>query len=268
MSLGGVATSAAFFDLDKTVLARSSMMAFAPSFRRAGMLRRSALLRAAWSHLCYVRWGAGPRRLERVQRAVLRTTAGWDQAQVRDLVAGGLEVAIDPIVHREAADAIAAHRAAGRPVVLVSAAPEELVEPIGARLGVDAVIASRAVLDAAGCYSGRLERYAYGPAKALLIQEWAAERGIELASSWAYSDSATDVPMLEAVGNAVAVNPDRVLRRVASLRGWSIERFGLAPPAEPPAPSKVGRASAAVAVMAAATGGFTVWARRRPSRAG
>lgn len=216
---------AAFFDLDKTVLARSSMMAFAPAFFRAGLLRRRNLLQGAATQLVYVRWGAGPRRVARIQKSVLSVTCGWDQAEVRRLVGAGLGDAIDPITHAEAVALIAEHRRAGRRIVLVSAAPEELAEPIGARLGADTVIASRAVLDEQGCYSGRLERYAFGPAKADLIGDLARREGIDLERSWAYSDSITDLPMLEAVGYPHAVNPDRALREEATRRGWPILSF-------------------------------------------
>lgn len=268
---------AAFFDLDKTVLAQSSMMAFAPAFFRAGLLRRRNLLQGAATQLVYVRWGAGPHRVARVQKSVLSLTCGWDQAEVRRLVGAGLGDAIDPITHAEAVALIAEHRAAGRRIVLVSAAPEELAEPIGARLRVDTVIASRAVLDERGCYSGRLERYAYGPAKADLIRELARREGIDLDRSWAYSDSITDLPMLEAVGHPVAVNPDRRLRRIALLRGWEVARFELRPDPEPVAghpqaptePAPVAEPASrrglrrAPALALAVTGVLTAWWYRR-----
>ena len=258
---------AAFFDLDKTVLARSSMMAFAPAFFRAGLLQRHNLLKGAASQLVYVRWGAGPRRVARIQRSVLSVTCGWDQAEVRRLVGAGMDDAVDPITYAEAVTLIAEHRAAGRRIVLVSAAPEELVEPIGTRLGADTVIASRAVLDERGRYSGRLERYAYGPAKAELVEDLARREGIDLEQSWAYSDSITDLPMLEAVGHPVAVNPDRALRRVALLRGWEVARFELRP--DPDAAEGSGRPRAwrpGSTVAAAATAGALAawWARLRP----
>ncbi|MHB1930691.1 MAG: HAD family hydrolase [Acidimicrobiales bacterium] len=246
---------AAFFDLDKTVLARSSMMAFAPAMYRAGLLRRRNLVQGAATHVVYQRWGAGPRRVARVQRSVLSVTCGWDQAQVRRLVCDGIGDVIDPITHTEAVGLIAAHRAAGRRVVLVSAAPEEMAEPIGVRLGLDTVIASRAALDDQGRYSGRLERYAYGPAKAALITDLASGDGIDLAASWAYSDSITDLPMLESVGHPVAVNPDRALRRVALLRGWEVARFRVAPA---PPPLRRGRGAAVAAGLVTAW-----WVRRR-----
>jgi phosphoserine phosphatase len=110
-------------------------------------------------------------------------------------------------------------------VVIVSASPEELVVPLGRYLGADAVIASRALLDEAGRYTGAMAFYAYGPYKAEAILGLAEERNIALEGSFAYSDSYTDVPMLEVVGHPVAVNPDRVLQKLARERDWEVRQF-------------------------------------------
>jgi phosphoserine phosphatase len=109
--------------------------------------------------------------------------------------------------------------------VIISSSPIETVEPIGEHLGVDDVIATRARLDGQGRYTGDLEFYAYGPYKADAIREMAVAQGIDLARSYAYSDSITDLPMLELVGNPVAVNPDRELARIAREREWEIRYF-------------------------------------------
>ncbi|MDQ6839267.1 MAG: HAD-IB family hydrolase [Actinomycetota bacterium] len=278
---------AAFFDVDKTVIARSSMAAFAPAFRRQGLLHRRTLIRGAWTHLLFVRFGAGAKKVARLQRAVLALTEGWDQALVRRVVASELDSVILPVAFTDAIEAIAAHRRAGRLVYLVSAAPEEVVGPLAARLGMDGAIASQAEVDADGCYTGRMGRYVYGPAKAAAVAEFARRDGVVLADSWAFSDSVTDLPMLEAVGHPVAVNPDRALRRAAVERGWEIRRFqrvGL--PQASDNPTRTASASTdanlpvlhqrswsvpAVAAVAAATGGITAWhylhrpAGRRPA---
>lgn len=274
---------AAFFDLDRTVIARSSMMAFARAFQRAGLLSKRAALRSAWTHLRFTRAGAGPEELARIRARVLQVTTGWPQADVRRIVAAGLADAIAPIVYREAAELLAEHRRAGRLVYLVSAAPEEIVEPIGGHLGVDGVVASRAYLDGDGCYLGTLERYCYGPAKADSVVELAARLGIDLARSWAYSDSATDVPMLEVVGHPVAVNPDRALRDVAEARGWPVLDFRMLGPdtgeelvaaidgISDDGPGSTGRrrwawpALASTAAVVTTTGGVAAWLRRRGS---
>lgn len=259
---------AAFFDLDRTVIARSSVMAFARPLQRAGLLSRRAALRGAWTHVRFVRSGAGPEALARISARVLQVTTGWPQEQVRRVVAAHLVGTIDPIVYAEAVELLAEHRLAGRRVYLVSAAPEEIVEPIGAHLGVDGVVASRAHIDERGCYGGTLERYCYGPAKATCITDLARRAGIDLSASWAYSDSATDAPMLEAVGHPVAVNPDRPLRALAARHGWpavTFHRLGRRPvrAVEVPLRRWTWPAVASTAAVMTTTGGVTAWLLRR-----
>src|SRR5205085_10935931 len=132
---------------------------------------------------------------------------------------------LTPIIYAEALELIEEHRLAGRKTVIVSSSPIETVEPIGEHLGVDDVIATRARLDAEGRYTGELEFYAYGPHKAEAIREMAVAEGLDLAGSYAYSDSISDLPLLELVGNPVAVNPDRELTRVAREREWDVRYF-------------------------------------------
>jgi HAD superfamily hydrolase (TIGR01490 family) len=269
---------AAFFDLDKTVIAKASMMAFARDFRRQGLLTRRTMAKGLWIQLVYVHLGASSEKLTRVRQSVLSLTRGWDQAQVRQLVGEKLSTAIDPITYAEAKELIDEHRRAGRQVYLVSAAPAEIVEPLARHFGAHEALASLARVGADGRYTGELERYAYGAEKAALIRHVAGRDGLDLARSFAYSDSATDVPMLEAVGHPVAVNPDRALRRIAQLRGWEVVRFErtLAPrigPVETPAPEPVAveagrtswarRGSATAAILAAAGGaGAVAWRYR------
>ena len=216
---------AAFFDLDKTVIDRASIMAFAGHFRREGLVTRRAMARGACTQLVYKHRGASPRRLEKVRRSVLAVTKGWDRIQVRNIVIAALADAVDPITYVEARELIDRHISEGRRVYLVSAAPAEIVEPIAERLGVHKAVASVARVDGDGRYTGELERYVYASAKADAVAEIAVRDGIDLDASYAYSDSATDVPMLEAVGHPVAVNPDRHLRQVAAERGWEVARF-------------------------------------------
>ncbi len=216
---------AAFFDLDKTVIAKASMVAFGRPLYEAGMVSRWLVARALWSQLVFQHRGADEERMRKFRESALRVTRGWDQARVSAVVRETLTEVIDPIVYDEALDLIRQHQAAGRRVYLISASPEEIVAPLAVYLGVDEAIASRASLDEAGRYTGEVEFYSYGPFKALAIEQAAAERGIDLAGSYAYSDSATDLPMLEVVGHPVAVNPDRDLARVAHLRGWEVLQF-------------------------------------------
>ena len=216
---------AAFFDLDKTVIDRASIMAFARHFRREGLINRRAIAKGAYNQVIYRRLGASERRLDKVRTSVLSVTKGWDRDQVRKIVVDALAEAVDPITYVDARRLIQDHVQQARLVYLVSAAPAEIVEPIADRLGVHHAVASIARVDADGRYTGELDQYAYGPAKADAVREIAERDGIDLACCFAYSDSATDVPMLEAVGHPVAVNPDRRLREIAHERGWEVVRF-------------------------------------------
>jgi HAD superfamily hydrolase (TIGR01490 family) len=216
---------AAFFDLDKTVIAKASMVAFGRPLYRGGLINRRTVLRALYGQLVYLHLGASEQKLERIRESVLRLTRGWEQARVAEIVDEALEQIVDPIIYAEAADLIDLHRAAGRSVVLISASPAEIVVPLGRYLGADATIASRARVDEAGRYTGTMEFYAYGEYKAEAMRALAERDGIDLSESYAYSDSYTDVPMLDTVGHPVAVNPDRVLARYAREHGYEITRF-------------------------------------------
>jgi HAD superfamily hydrolase (TIGR01490 family) len=215
---------AAFFDLDKTVISKSSSLALSRPFYRAGLVTRSQLLRGAYAQLVYLMVGADEKRMDRAKDGMLALTKGWNRAEVEAVVREALEEVVDPYIYQEALDLIALHRALGRRVFIVSSSPQEVAKPLAERLGVDDVIATRAeIVD--GRYTGRLEFYCYGERKADAVRRAAEELGIDLEGSHAYSDSITDLPMLEAVGHPVAVNPDRDLRRIAQQRGWRIRDF-------------------------------------------
>lgn len=218
-------TEAAFFDLDKTVIARASMAAFGRPLYHGGLINRRTVLRALYSQLVYLHLGASEQRLEKIRESVLQLTKGWSRERVREIVAETLADTVDPIVYKEAIELMEQHREEGRKVVIISASPEEIVGPLARYLGADAVIASRALVDREDRYTGEMAFYAYGPFKAEAIAGLAAERGIDLDGSYAYSDSYTDAPMLESVGHPVAVNPDRVLQKLARERGWEIRQF-------------------------------------------
>ena len=109
-------------------------------------------------------------------------------------------------------------------MIVLSAAGEEVVKPIAAMVGATRSVATRMeIVD--GRYSGQVEFYCYGEQKAVAAKQLAAECGYDLAQCYAYTDSSTDVPMLEVVGNAFAVNPDRALRRIATEREWTVLSF-------------------------------------------
>jgi HAD superfamily hydrolase (TIGR01490 family) len=255
---------AAFFDLDKTVIAKASMVAFGRPLYREGLISRSLVLRSLWGQLVYMHLGASDEKLARMRESVLALTKGWDQQKIRSIIAETLVDVVEPIIYSEAADLIEEHRAAGRLVVIISASPAEIVDPLGHYLGVDKVIASEALVDDEGRYTGDMAFYAYGVHKAEAIRELADDAGIDLDASFAYSDSMTDLPMLEVVGHPVVVNPDRELARTARDRGWEIRNF-VRPvrlrdrvPVPPPGPTAAG-----TAVLGAAVGAFVWWRLHR-----
>jgi HAD superfamily hydrolase (TIGR01490 family) len=220
--------TAAFFDLDKTLISRSSTLAFSRSFYRHGLISRATMIRGTFAQAVFKRAGAGQVRMERIRRQVSRLCRGWPAEAVTEIVRANLDTIIVPHLYREARTLVAEHHAAGRDVIVVSASGHEVVDPIAELLGADTVIATQMVI-ADGRYTGDVAFYAFGAAKATKIRELAAARDYDLAGCYAYSDSVTDLPMLEAVGHPTAVNPDRALRREAARRGWPIQVFTIAP---------------------------------------
>lgn len=219
-----VRRSAAFFDLDKTIIARSSALAFSRPFYRGGLINRRSVLRSAYGQFVFLVGGADHDQMERMREYMSSLVVGWPVATVRDIVSETLHTIVDPMIYAEAVTLIDEHHLAGRDVVIVSSSGEEVVEPIGAMLGADRALGtSMQVSD--GRYTGVIDTYLYGPAKAEAITSLAEQQGYDLARSYAYSDSITDLPLLEAVGHPYAVNPDKALRREAASRGWPVLVF-------------------------------------------
>lgn len=219
-----MASSAAFFDLDKTIIAKSSTLAFGRPFYQGGLINRRTVLRSAYAQFLFALAGADEDQMGRMRDYLTAMCAGWDVQQIRDIVTETLHEIIDPLVYNEAVELIGEHKAAGRDIVIISSSGDEVVRPIGEMVGADHVIATRMVVNE-GRYTGEVEFYAYGPHKAAGLRALAEERGYDLDQSFAYSDSVTDVPMLEAVGHAYAVNPDKALRKLAVENGWPVLAF-------------------------------------------
>src|SRR5665811_1305829 len=216
--------AAAFFDLDKTIIATSSATVFARPFLSGGLITRGDVLRTAYAQFLYLVGGADADQTERMRSHLSALAAGWDVAQVTQIVNETLHEYIDPVVYAEALALIAEHHEAGREVIVVSASGSEVVGPIATMLEADHVIATRmAVKD--GKYTGEIDFYAYGETKAVAMKELADEQRYDLSESYAYSASIPDSPMLGAVGHGYAVNPDRSLRRLAAQEGWGILMF-------------------------------------------
>jgi HAD superfamily hydrolase (TIGR01490 family) len=215
---------AAFFDLDKTIIAKSSTLAFSREFYAGGLINRRSVLRSAYAQFVYLVGGADHDQMEKMRDFLSQMCTGWPVQSVREIVADTLHNIVAPLVYDEAVRLIEDHHLAGRDVIIVSASGIEVVEPIGQMLGADAVIATRLeVVD--GRYTGKIDHYVYAENKAFAMRKLATEKGYDLAESFAYSDSITDLHMLEAVGNPFAVNPDRDLRRKATANGWPVLVF-------------------------------------------
>jgi len=216
--------AAAFFDLDRTLLRRSSALALAGTFRDRGLISRSQLAKAAaWQFLFALR-GASHESVRRAAEDGLVVLRGFTPEQMRSLVAGAMERVLRPLVYAEPLHLAEQHRARGERVYIVSATLQEIVEAIADDLGFDGALGTVCeVRD--GAYTGRAVRALHAENKARCVRELAAEQGLELDECTAYSDSHTDVAFLESVGLPVAVTPDRELRRIAAERGWPLLEF-------------------------------------------
>ena len=216
-----MAGAAAFFDLDRTLIRRSSALALAPAFRAAGLISRRQLAKAAAWQALFVLRGASHDAVRRAAEDGLVVLRGFAPAELRALVAGSMERVLRPLVYAESLDLVERHRRRGEPVYIVSATLQEIVEAIADDLGFDGALGTVCeVVD--GRYTGRAVRPLHADNKARAIRDL----DHDLRVSTAYSDSHTDLPFLEAVGFPVCVNPDRALRRIAAEREWPVLRFG------------------------------------------
>lgn len=216
--------AAAFFDLDRTVIRRSSVLALAGSFRRRGLISRLDLVKSAFWQALFIARGASAERVRAAAEDGMKILAGFSVADMRSLVGDSMKPVLRPLVYDEPLHLLRRHRERGEKVFIVSATLQEIVEHIAGDLGFDGAIGSTCeVVD--GVYTGRSLRAAHGEGKAAAVRELAATEGFDLAECTAYSDSYSDVPFLEAVGHPVAVNPDRKLRRIARARGWPVMDF-------------------------------------------
>jgi HAD superfamily hydrolase (TIGR01490 family) len=251
--------AAAFFDLDKTLMAGSSGMHFGRAAYRTGMVSRRQLLAWASDHLRYRLRGTTDERAQALLAEVRDLLAGVPEREIArmvpDLLAGIL-----PRIYPDMLDEVNAHIDAGRPTFIVSAAGNELVALLAEVLGMAGGIGTAYEVNADGILTGNLDGpFMYGEGKVEAMRSYAAEHDIYLEASWAYSDSISDLPMLRAVGIPVAVNPDPELARIADAEGWRVMRF-----------EKLGRrlAIAGATLSAAAVGGLGTALAARHRRRG
>lgn len=257
--------SAAFFDLDKTILAKSSSFAFAKPFYREGLIGRADVIRSAYAQFVFYASGADHDQMETMRAYMSKLVTGWEVEKVQQIVAETLDEIIDPMVFQEALELMEHHRSAGREVIIISSSGTDVVEPIGARLGADLAIGTQVAIED-GKYTGEIVYYAYGEGKAEAMRSIAADRGYDLRECYAYSDSSTDLPMLEIVGHPVAVNPDAALRAIAEERRWPIVDFERPVAMRRTIETRQAVAAGAGVAIGAVALGLTWYARRRALR--
>ncbi|MFL0178801.1 MULTISPECIES: HAD-IB family hydrolase [unclassified Mycobacterium] len=257
--------TAAFLDLDQTVIAKSSALAFSKPFMDQGLINRRTVLKSSYAQFLMLLSGADHDQMERMRAHLTNMCTGWNVEQIKAIVNETMHDIVTPLIFAEAAELIADHKLCGRDVVVVSASGEEIVAPIARALGATHAMATRMVV-ADGKYTGEIAFYCYGEGKVQAIRELAAREGYPLEHCYAYSDSITDLPMLQVVGHPSAVNPDRALRKEAIANGWPVLTFSRPVSLRDriPAPSGAALATtAAVGVSALAAGALTYSLLRR-----
>ena len=248
--------SAAFFDLDKTLMAGSSGMVFARVAARHGFVPRGQLARWGWDHLRYRLRGASDEQTSAVVDVAKQVFAEIPERDI-ERMAPELLAGILPRIYPQMLDEVHRHQDEGRATFIVSAAGNDLVRMLAGVLGMEGGIGTRWAVGSDGKYTGEMDGpFVYGKGKVEAMRRFAGEHGIDMDTSYAYSDSVSDLPMLRSVGQAVVVNPDGPLMEIARQEDWQVMRF-----------EKLGRklAIAGATVLAAAAGGAAAKASKRRS---
>lgn len=249
--------SAAFFDLDRTLMAGSSGMAWVRASYDAKLISRGQMLRWARDGLVFRLRGASDESTRQAMAEISEVLKGT-RARELERLGPAVLAGVLPRIYPEMLAEVHSHQDAGRPTFIVSAAGHDLVEQVAQVLGMEGGIGTRYEVDAEGRFTGRLDGpFMYGEGKLEGMRGFAEGHGIDLAESWAYSDSASDLPMLRAVGNPVAVNPDGELAEIARAEDWRVMRF-----------ERLGRrlVVAGATLTAAAVGGASALVARRARR--
>src|SRR4051794_25670901 len=251
---GAASKSAAFFDLDKTLMAGASGMVFARVASRHGFVARRQLVRGGRGHLPHRVRRASSEQTNAVVDVARRIFAEIPERDI-DRMAPEVLAGILPRIYPQMLDEVHRHQDDGRATFIVSAAGNDLVRALAAVLGMEGGIGTGWAVGADGKYPGEMDGpFVYGEGKVEAMQRFAKKHEIDMGASYAYSDSVSDLPMLRSVGNAVVVNPDAELLEIARREGWRVMRF-----------EKLGRklAIAGATVLAAAAGGLGALASRR-----
>lgn len=253
---------AAFFDLDKTIIAMSSTYAYGREFMNSGLITAAEALQLSLAQATYMLAGHTSEQMDNTRDQLTAMIRGWDVQQVRSIAEETMHTVVTPTIYAEARELIEYHQEQGHDVIIISASVKELVEPIARELGVEKTVTT--ILDShGGLYTGDVLFYCKGEAKAQAIFDLADANNYDLSRSFAYSDSFTDAPMLDAVGYPHAVNPDRALKKKALEQGWKILSFKNPEPLfQMPSSRDVGIGTSVVAGIAAVAAGGIWWMRR------
>jgi HAD superfamily hydrolase (TIGR01490 family) len=216
-----VTRTAAFFDLDRTLIRGSANFPLAVAAFRAGYVPPRDLLRDAVSAVRFIARGATDEASAALRERILRAVAGHPAEDVIALGAAFIPKLAGSVLP-EARAALERHAAAGEDRIIVSASPIEIVSALATELGLEGAVGTRSeIVD--GRYTGRLDgAFCYRDGKVVEVQRLAAERGYDLSGCTAYSDSISDLPFLQAVGNPVAINADKELLAHARQQGWPV----------------------------------------------
>jgi HAD superfamily hydrolase (TIGR01490 family) len=250
---------AAFFDLDKTLMAGSSGMVFARVANRKGFVARSQLAKWGWDHVRYRLRGSSDAQTNAVVDVAKRIFAEMPERDV-ERMAPEVLAGILPRIYPQMLDEVHRHQDEGRATFIVSAAGNDLVKALAAVLGMEGGIGTRWAVGQDGKYTGEMDGpFVYGKGKVEAMRRFAAKHDIDMDASFAYSDSVSDLPMLRSVGHAVVVNPDADLIEIARQEGWQVMRF-----------ERLGRklAVAGATALAATVGGAGALASRRRNSGG
>jgi HAD superfamily hydrolase (TIGR01490 family) len=217
-------TGAAFFDLDRTLIAGSSAWEFGRAAYKAGIITRRQLARDARENIVFRLKGSTDESTARIKARIGEALNG---VRVRDMqrLAPTVLAGVLPRLYPEMLEIAYAHQDEGRPIFICTAASQEMADLMALVLTFDGAVGS-AIEVKDGAYTGAEGgRFTYRQGKADAIRELAEREEIDLAKSYAYTDSESDLPMLELVGHPVAVNPDAELAAIAEQRGWEIMRL-------------------------------------------
>lgn len=258
-------TVLAVFDLDKTIIDTSASMAYRKPLAERGLISTGDMLRMLMMLGNYMISGHDENSLDNTRDILVAMIRGRSEKDLKEVASGALQEVIVPFIYSEARALIARHHDLGHKVAIITASAHVLVSPIAEELGADHLIATELDVDDDGLFTGEVPFFCKGPAKVEGLKRLGDEAGYDLRNAYSYTDSATDLPLLEAVGNPTVVNPDRVLRREATNRDWPVVNFGRTEPlfSLPENTGAIAGTSAAVALLGTLAAGLLVWLRGR-----